>query len=129
MNSALHASFDKVSSKTLVGVTVILNHADCIYRIIRIHSISHLAHAPITAYQNYFQFELCGIINRPLKSRHTQWVPVTCQCYIIFIYSPKANKLLLSVKESLQTPNHCHSRSSPRPGIGIFLLSINLQNC
>ena len=42
------------------------------------------AHAPITAHQSYFQFEICGIINRPLKSSHTQWVPVMCQHYINF---------------------------------------------
>ena len=42
------------------------------------------AHAPITVHQSYFQFEICGIINRPLKSSHSQWVPITCQRYIHF---------------------------------------------
>ena len=40
------------------------------------------AHAPITAHQSYFQFELYGIINRPLKSSYSQWVPITYQRYI-----------------------------------------------
>ena len=29
------------------------------------------AHAPITTHQSFFQFEICGIINCPLKSSHT----------------------------------------------------------
>ena len=44
------------------------------------------AHAPITAHQSYFQFEICDIIIRPLKSSHSKWVLITCQRYIVEFY-------------------------------------------
>ena len=76
------------------------------------------------------------IITRPLILSHTHTLSAFRLCaeyqtttnWLIFIYTPYANKLLLSAKASLQTLNHCHNHSSLWLGyLPPYLLT--LQNC